>query len=346
MRFLLVGALAGFGLGQPFYVDKSDLLYYLDARGARHEVRSRADWSLRRAHILASMQKVMGPLPGKPRTPPKVRTLEETTEPTYTRRRIEYSTPDGDWVPAYLFVPASGGKHRAAVCLHQTTKIGKSEPAGLGGNSNLHYARELAERGWVTIAPDYPNFGDYRVDPYALGYASATMKGIVNHRLAVDVVAALPQVDPGRIAAVGHSLGGHNSLFLAVFEPRIRAVITSCGFNSFYKYFHGDLTGWSHRGYMPRIAEAYQKSPAQMPFDFTEVLGAIAPRAVFINAPNQDRNFEVSGVEDCVRAAQPVYRLYHSSERLVSINPDAGHEFPANIRTQAYEFLGKVLQAK
>jgi pimeloyl-ACP methyl ester carboxylesterase len=194
------------------------------------------------------------------------------------------------------------------------------------------------------IAPDYPNFGDYRVDVYAMGYASATMKGIVNHMRAVDVLTSLPEVDPNKIAAIGHSLGGHNSLYVSVFDPRIKAVVTSCGFNSFRKYYGGNLTGWSHKGYMPRIAEVYGKSPEKMPFDFTEVLGALAPRPVFINAPLRDANFEVSGVRDCVDAALPVYeRIFRAKDRLTAVYPDAAHEFPPEIRQQAYDFLDRWL---
>lgn len=44
-----------------------------------------------------------------------------------------------------------------------------------------------------------------------------------------------------------------------------------------------------------------------MPFDFTEGLAAIAPRALFVNAPDSDSNFEVSGVTDRVATARPVY---------------------------------------
>jgi hypothetical protein len=83
-------------------------------------------------------------------------------------------------------------------------------------------------------------------------------------------------------------------------------VVTSCGFNAFAKYYGGDLTGWSSDKYMPRIAERYGKDPKRMPFDFTELLGAIAPRPVFINAPTGEDNFEVSGVKDCLAAARPV----------------------------------------
>jgi len=208
----------------------------------------------------------------------------------------------------------------------------------------LHYAAELAARGYVTLAPDYPNFGDYEVDPYGMGYASATMKGIYNHIRTVDLLALLPEVDSSRIGVIGHSLGGHNALFLAAFEPRIQAVVTSCGFNSFRSYKGGDLEGWSHKGYMPRIATVYGKSAIKMPFDFTEILGALAPRPVFINAPLQDDNFEVSGVKSCLAAALPVYlRIFQASNRLVAVYPNCGHDFPPDIREKAYNFLDRWL---
>jgi dienelactone hydrolase len=191
----------------------------------------------------------------------------------------------------------------------------------------------------VTLAPDYPGFGDYKIDAYAKGYVSATMKGIWNHRRAVDVLQAMPEVDPDRIGVIGHSLGGHNSLFVAAFEPRIKAVVTSCGFNAFPKYYKGNLKGWSHKGYMPRIATEYGLDPKRMPFDFTEILGAIAPRAVFINAPLKDANFEVTGVQDCVAAATPVYELLGAKDALRPVYPDAAHDFPPEVRKQAYEFL-------
>ena len=76
------------------------------------------------------------------------------------------------------------------LCLHQTIAIGKDEPVGLGANPDLDYARELAERGYVAIAPDYPNFGEYKSDVYALGYASASMKAIWNNIRAVDLLVA------------------------------------------------------------------------------------------------------------------------------------------------------------
>ena len=54
-----------------------------------------------------------------------------------------------------------------------------------------------------------------------------------------------------------------------MFDERVKVAATSCGFNSFRKYMGGNLSGWSHNGYMPRIKERYDCDPAKMPFDFT-----------------------------------------------------------------------------
>jgi pimeloyl-ACP methyl ester carboxylesterase len=124
------------------------------------------------------------------------------------------------------------------LCLHQTTRIGKDEPAGLGGRPTLHYAHELASRGYVCVAPDYPSFGDYPYDFRKASdrYASGSMKAIWNNLRALDLLETLEEVDPDRIGCIGHSLGAHNAIFTAVFDLRIRAVVSSCGFTAFF--FH------------------------------------------------------------------------------------------------------------
>ena len=299
------------------------------------------------------MQLVMGKLPEKSSAPLDLRILEEENVGAIKRQKITFVSEvlagEPDRVSAYLLLSGSsrrtGKKAAAVLCLHQTTRIGKGEPAGVGGKPDLHYALELAQRGYVTLAPDYPNFGGYEFDPYAHGYASATMKGIVNHRRAIDLLQSLPEVDPDRVGVIGHSLGGHNALFLAAFDDRVKVIVTSCGFTSFAKYMKGDLTGWSHKGYMPRIADQYAKDPKQMPFDFSDILVSLAPRAVFINAPLRDNNFEVSGVRDCVEAALPVYdKVFRARKKLKAVYPSTAHEFPTAVRRESYRFLDRLLK--
>lgn len=325
---------------------RTDLLVYRNRNDRIKTIRSVRQWDKQRIRILGNMQDVMGPLPGfSAKIPPDLKITEEFSTDGISCKKITFAAEKDDRVPAYLLIPENiSGTVPGILCLHQTITAGKAEPAGLAGNPNLHYALELAKRGYVTLAPDYPNFGDYSYDPYANGYQSATMKGIWNHMAAVDLLQSLPEVDPGRIGCIGHSLGGHNTLFLAAFDKRILAAVTSCGFNSFHKYYGGDLSGWSHDGYMPRIATVYDRAPDSMPFDFPEVLAAIAPRAVFISAPLHDSNFEITGVYDCVNAAIPVFELLKVPGNIIMLNPDAPHDFPYEARQAAYEFLDEKLK--
>jgi dienelactone hydrolase len=332
----------------PLYREHQELSYYLDADGARHPIRSIADWNIRRAHILAHLQSVMGPLPHPARPVPlDVRVLEKVTLGPIVQQKIDYHT-DSDIrrVSAYLFLPATGSaKSPAVLCLHQTVKIGKEEPSGLGGKPDLHYALELAQRGYVTLAPDYPSFGEYEYDfNPKQAYASGTMKAIYDNSRAIDLLQSLPDVDRDRIGCIGHSLGGHNAIFTATFDPRIKAVVSNCGFTRFHKYYGGKLKGWSSPRYMPRIASEYGNDPDRVPFDFTEIVAALAPRAFLASSPIHDDNFEVSGVRDVIAAAKPIYALFGKAENLAANYPDCHHAFPPAAREVAYAFLDRHLK--
>lgn len=344
---ILMLASSAYAGDPPFYADKSKLLVYLDADGKEHPVRTAADWARRRAHILANMQVVMGPMPDAGRKVPlDVKIDEETKTDRYIRRKLTFAVEKGDRVPAYLFIPTGvKGKAPAVLCLHPTSRpLGKGVAAGMGEKYDRAYAVHLAERGYVTIAPDYVNMGEYKFDAYKNGYVSATMKGIWNHMRAVDLLQALPEVDPERIGVIGHSLGGHNSMFVAVFDERIKCVVSNCGFCSFPTYMKGNLKGWSHDGYMPRILTEYQLKPEKMPFDFTEVTAALAPRAFLASAPVKDHNFDVDGVKQCIAAAQPVYDLLGAKDKLAATYPDCDHNFPDDVRKVAYEWLDRWLR--
>jgi pimeloyl-ACP methyl ester carboxylesterase len=330
----------------PFYPDKSKVLVYRDAFGNEYSVTNPTEWSRRREHILANMQEVMGAFPNdSSRVPLDVQITEEVIMPTYIRKKLTFAVEKTDRVPAFLLIPRQVKRKLPAVlCLHQTVAIGKGEPAGLGKNDNLRYAVHLAERGYVTLAPDYPSFGDYTFDFANSSFQSGTMKAIWNNMRATDLLQGLSEVDPDRIGCIGHSLGGHNTMFTAAFEPRIKAMVSNCGFNCFPKYFKGNLKGWSSARYMPRIATVYNLNPTKMPFDFPEVVAALAPRPFLAIAPLQDDNFEVSGVKDCIAAALPVYDLLRAREKLAASYPDCKHDFPPESRIKAYEWLDRWLK--
>src|SRR6185503_6414815 len=84
------------------------------------------------------------------------------------RERVTYQVEPGERVPAYVLLPRRQRRGQPAVlCLHQHAgqyDLGKSEPAGLAGNPEQHYALQLARRGFVTLTPDHLCFEERR-DP-------------------------------------------------------------------------------------------------------------------------------------------------------------------------------------
>ncbi len=334
------------------YPDHSQLLVVRDASGHERAVRTPADWADRVKHIRANMELVMGPLPGADRRVPlALEVVAEEQTPQYVRRKIRFTPEPDDRVPAWLLIPhVRVGKPAgpAMLCLHQTTGIGKDEPAGLGGLKSLHYAHELAERGYLCIVPDYPSFGEYPYNFKTQGqhYASGSMKAIWNNIRAVDLLVSMPEVDRERIGVIGHSLGGHNALFTAVFDERLKGVVTSCGFTPFHDYYGGKIAGWTSDRYMPRIRDVYGNNADRMPFDFYEVLGALAPRGICSNSPINDSNFDIGGVRKAFAKVEPVYDLFQSKSRLKLMTPDAPHDFPAPERRAAYDWLDRLFHVE
>src|SRR6059036_2399957 len=97
----------------PWYADKTKLLVWRDAKGGEHAITKLADWARRRAHILAHMQHVMGPLPDDSREVPlDVQVMEEVETAKYIRKKLTFAVEKGDRVPAYLFLPL----HARASC--------------------------------------------------------------------------------------------------------------------------------------------------------------------------------------------------------------------------------------
>ena len=338
-------------------LDRLNLLQFRDAKGVVQPVKTPADWELRRAEVLKGMVAVMGALPGKARRVRlDVKVEEEVDAGKYFRQLITFQSEPGSRTPAYLCIPKSvfivkGGKAPAVLCLHPTdNKVGHKVVVGLGGREGRAYAAELAERGYVTISPAYTHLANYWPNLGKLGYVSGTMKAIYDNTRALDLLATLPYVDATRgFGAIGHSLGGHNVIYTAVFDKRITVLASSCGFDAYPNYYDGAERnwffgrGWCQIRYMPRLSD-YRGRTKEIPFDFPELLGALAPRPFFVHAPLRDSNFRWKSVDTCAKAARPIYRLLGNEKGLVIKHPDYIHNFPKDMREAAYRTIDLVLR--
>jgi dienelactone hydrolase len=347
----LVAALSSFAAER---LPRTNLLVFHQRDGAVRPVTSKAEWNERRAEILRGFANVAGELPGaEKRCALGVRIEESKDLGGYERRLISYQSEPGSRVPAYLCVPkvAPGGKSRfpAVLCLHPTdTEFGHRVTVETLRDHYRAHAHDLATRGFVVLAPAYPLMANHQPDLKALGWKSGTLKAVWDNCRGLDVLEELPFTRRGKFGVIGHSLGGHNAIFTALLDERITVVVSSCGFDSFPDYYGGNPAnwqperGWCQTRYMPALA-AYRGRLAEIPFDFHELLGALAPRAVFVSAPVEDSNFRASSVDAVVNAAAAVYRLHGAEKEMRVVHPPGGHDFPAAAREEAYRWLEEKL---
>jgi dienelactone hydrolase len=338
--------------------DSLGLLVYINKSGQKKPVKNKAEWQIKRQQVLDRMQQVMGKLPSLKKQPDlNVHLIDSIKEERLTRYTISFTVAENEILYADLYIPIQSGTPKrlpAMLALHGTSALGKKSIGGGSPMANRAYAKELAERGYVVIAPDYPGFGDLKDYDFEKDrYVSGTMKAIFNDRRCVDLLQARKDVDPERIGVIGHSLGGHGAIFAGAFDPRLKVIVSSCGWTLFDHYNVGNeaakkqgktLGPWAQALYMPFIKEKYHLDAAQMPFDFDEVIASLAPRAFFSNSPLRDANFDVAGVRKGMDNIAEVYRFLNVEANLAARYPDAEHDFPPKVRLAAYAFIDKILQ--
>lgn len=324
------------------------LNFYNDKFGIERTILSTDDWEIRRKQILEGFEEAAGSLPSRVQLPDlDVQFREKVETKLYTHHTIDFASEAGDRTPAYLYIPkgiTAGEQRPGIVALHPTSNMGKGVVDGQSERPNRAYGKELAERGYVVIAPDYLSYGDYADYDFANDrYKTGTMKGIWNHMRCVDLLIARDDVDSDRIGNIGHSLGGHNAIFHSVFDERVKVIVTSCGWSPFHDYYGGKIKGWTSDRYMPSLRDDYHLDPGKVLFDFYELVGALAPRAFFSNSPLGDANFDYRGVEKAAVQVRRIYEFYGMPDRMRIGYPDADHDFPLEVREEAYRFIDQWL---
>jgi len=144
---------------------------------------------------------------------------------------LTYASPMGGRVPAYVVSPPGTGPFAAVVFMHP----------GQGNRSTfLSEARSLAPLGVVSVLidapflrPDFsPGARGGELEERAQREADMYRQLVVDLRRAVDLLLSYPEVDPGAIAYVGHSLGATWGGPLAGTERRIGSYVLMAGYPS------------------------------------------------------------------------------------------------------------------
>lgn len=298
------------------------------------------NWAKRRADLLAAWEKKLGPMPDRPKSGFTELKTEDLGK--IRRIRIRYENEPGQMIEAYLLKPVSESaqsvRSRAGlVALHQTTKNTIDEIAGVTDPASPQaIALRLAERGFVVICPRNFLWEEATTLPGAVeAFRSrhpntlGMKKMLYDAQRATDLLTAVPEVDPARIGAVGHSLGSKEALYLAAFDERIRAAVASEGGITFAS------TNWEAPWYLgPGVRDANFER------NHHELLALTAPRALLIlggetgpGAADGARSWPL------IAAAQPVYRALGTPVRLGLLNHGQGHSIPPDVFEKLSQWL-------
>ena len=284
---------------------------------------------------------LLGEMPTKSELNLKV--LQELDCGTFIRQKIGYSSEVGETISAFLCIPKNISASLPAIyCFHQHAgnwSLGKSEVVGLAGLPDQVYARELAERGYITLAPDAICFEERAdaADPvryHAHQLHTRLMRGqtllgkvLFDISAGIDLLQNLPEVDPTRIGFIGHSYGGRTALFAPAFDRRIKVSVSSCGSTTLktmmaqdigiqFDYVVPGFLGWG---------------------DIADVVRLVEPCHLLILGTDDDKWSQ--NIEDIFEYAKSAF-LTGELER--QIYPGK-HSFSEQMRTRAYRFLERHL---
>jgi len=138
-----------------------------------------------------------------------------TTTVSFTRYYIAYPSDDLT-ITGVMHVPHGEGPFPVAVLNH-----GYVPPERYWSGADTLYAAEyLAERGYLTVAPDFRGWGGSEGgDNY---FRTGLVVDVLN---LISSLPSLPQADPERVGMWGHSMGGGVTTKAVVVDPRIKAAV-------------------------------------------------------------------------------------------------------------------------
>ena len=283
----------------------------------------------------------IGKFPDK--VPLRPATLECVDCGTYRREKVEYFTEPVETIRAYICIPKSAGPGTPAIfCHHQHAwnfALGKSEVVGLAGDSDQNYAAELAERGYITFAPDAIGFeernwseGTFRAAYFELTsrlVAGRTLLAKVLHdaSVGIDYLETRIEVDRDRIGFIGHSYGGRMAIWLPSFDRRVKASVSNCGCVRYQDSLRRDA-GIQMEFCVPGIMNIG---------DIEEIVALAAPTPLYLSATGQDKWSR--GAAQIFDFARPYFPPDHLKLRIWP----GDHAFTAAMREEAYRFLDRHL---
>jgi dienelactone hydrolase len=247
---------------------------------------------------------------------------------------VSYASPKGGRVPAYLVVPKGKGPFAAVIWGHW---YWENSPMR-NRKEFLDEAVALAHSGVVSLLTDGPVARPGHVEnrePLNDQQADDLVQQIVDMRRGVDLLVARKDVDPKRIAYVGHSYNATVGGFLSGIERRFKAFVLMAGGLS----DEVDMKTKAFEEYRQKIGPArYDAFIAKYAWlDPGKFVSHAAPTVVFMQYATQEKDLTPEWARQyaAIVSEPKRFKLY-----------DAPHALNAEARRDRLAFLSEQLKVK
>ena len=278
--------------------------------------------------------------------------------PSFVREKWVIQTEGDCYMPLYILIPYERQHPAPAIlCCHGHGAFGKDPVAGAHLNDparkagiaqhNYNYGEQMAERGFITIVPDWRSFGErISYDSGAFGGRDICNIHFLQHLLmgrtllganvfdamrAIDFLLTRDEVDGDRIGCMGLSFGGTMTTYTTLLDDRIKAADIIC-YATTTEHYAMNCANTCGSQFVPNL---YKYA------DLGHVMGAIAPRPLLIESGTSDLCFEFHSARE---AHAIVRRIYQAADVEDNLEIDAfpgGHAFAGS---KAFSFFAKHLQ--
>jgi len=258
--------------------------------------------------------------------------------PGYHIQKLRYEALPGLWIPALLYRP---DQPAAKMPVHMA--VNGHDATGKAAIYKQIRCINLAKRGIACLNVEWLGMGQLKDD----GFVHARMNqldlcgvsGLAPYYLSMsrglDVLLALPNADPTRVAVSGLSGGGWQTIVISSLDTRVTLCNPVAGYSSF-------LT----RAQYPTDLGDSEQTPNDLATitDYAHLTAMLGGRAALLTFNAKDNCCFASdhALQPLLDAAEPVFKLYGHPERLRSHeNFDPGtHNYEIDNRQAFYRMVG------
>lgn len=258
--------------------------------------------------------------------------------PGYSIRKLRYEVLPGLWAPALLYLPEKlSGKVPVHLAVNGHDGAGKAAPYKQIRCANL------AKRGVISLNAEWvgmgqlrtPGFGHYAMNQLDLCGTSGIAPFYLAMSRGLDILLALPEADPARVAVSGLSGGGWQTIFISSLDTRVTLANPVAGYSSFRT---------RARNFADLGDSEQTPSDLATVVDYAHLTAMLAPRGALLTYNAKDQCCFATGhaLQPLLDAAQPVFKLFKADAKLRWHNNHVPgtHNFEQENREVFYRMLG------